>query len=268
MPLVPLFLLVLVLGAAPGLASECLEFRLASYFTPDMVLQSREARGQVRGGATCCDLSCAGGRGCGGGAVPGPGSASPPTPTPASPPPWTPAAGGGWRWSWRPGVPTPSPSPRWAQVQCSTAQLLCPGDRHQQGRGGAGRRAGGRGVAVCRGGQHGAPRGRPRQQHGRDRGGPRRGGGQVPRPRPAPSLSPRCAGTPGCRPRPPRSRSWSWCGGWCTPGARRAAPRCRSCPPPAGCSGASWPPAPASPWALWRPRSTGLTSGPGRRGRP
>ena len=50
MPLVPLFLLVLVLGAAPGLASECLEFRLASYFTPDMVLQSREARGPGEGG--------------------------------------------------------------------------------------------------------------------------------------------------------------------------------------------------------------------------
>ena len=44
MPLVALFLflLVLVAGAAPGLASECLEFRLGSYFTPDMVLQSRE----------------------------------------------------------------------------------------------------------------------------------------------------------------------------------------------------------------------------------
>ena len=44
MPLVALFLflLVLVAGAAPALASECLEFRLGSYFTPDMVLQSRE----------------------------------------------------------------------------------------------------------------------------------------------------------------------------------------------------------------------------------
>ena len=65
MPLVPLFLVVLVLGAAPGLASECLEFRLGSYFTPDMVLQSREARGQVREAPPAVTSPVQGGAGVG-----------------------------------------------------------------------------------------------------------------------------------------------------------------------------------------------------------